>query len=432
MRSTKRSREIFERASKIVPGGVNSPVRAFKAVGGAPPIIRSANGARLTDVDGNQYLDFLASWGPMILGHAHPEVVVAIREAAERGTSYGTSTEQELLLAEKICALFPSIECVRLVSSGTEATMSALRLARAFTGRPMVVKFEGCYHGHVDSLLVKAGSGLATFGIPGTPGIPAEFTAHTISVPFNNLPALQVAFDRHPAKIAAVILEPVPANMGVVPPVPGFLEAVLKLAEENGALTIFDEVITGFRLALGGAQEKFGLSTPLTCLGKIVGGGLPIGAYGGKREIMQMIAPEGPVYQAGTLSGNPLAVTAGLKTLEILERENPYQRLERLAQRLAQGIANQARHAGIDVQVQQCASMLTPFFTKSPVRDFEDALKADTTRFAAFFRDMLDAGVYFAPSQFEAVFVSMTHTETDIDGVVEKAGKALKKLTIAD
>ncbi len=427
MRSLKRSREIFERASRIVPGGVNSPVRAFKAVGGAPPIIRSAKGARLTDVDGNEYLDFLGSWGPMILGHSHPEVVSAVQEAAGRGTSYGASTELELLLAEKICSFFPSIECVRLVSSGTEATMSALRLARAFTGRSMVVKFDGCYHGHVDSLLVKAGSGVATLSIPGTPGIPAEFTAHTVSVPFNDVPALEAVFDRHPKRIAAVILEPVPANMGVVPPTPGFLETVVKLAEKNASLVIFDEVITGFRLALGGAQERYGLSAPLTCLGKIVGGGLPIGAYGGKREIMQMIAPEGPVYQAGTLSGNPLAVTAGLKTLEILEREKPYQRLEKLARRLAQGMANQAGQAGFDLQVQQCASLLTPFFIKSPVRNFEEALKADTTKFAAFFREMLDSGIYLAPSQFEAIFVSMAHTEADIDEAIEKAGKALKR-----
>lgn len=427
MRSLKRSREIFERASRIVPGGVNSPVRAFKAVGGAPPIIRSAKGARLTDVDGNEYLDFLGSWGPMILGHSHPEVVSAVQEAAGRGTSYGASTELELLLAEKICSFFPSIECVRLVSSGTEATMSALRLARAFTGRSMVVKFDGCYHGHVDSLLVKAGSGVATLSIPGTPGIPAEFTAHTVSVPFNDVPALEAVFDRHPKRIAAVILEPVPANMGVVPPTPGFLETVVKLAEKNASLVIFDEVITGFRLALGGAQERYGLSAPLTCLGKILGGGLPIGAYGGKREIMQMIAPEGPVYQAGTLSGNPLAVTAGLKTLEILEREKPYQRLEKLARRLAQGMANQAGQAGFDLQVQQCASLLTPFFIKSPVRNFEEALKADTTKFAAFFREMLDSGIYLAPSQFEAIFVSMAHTEADIDEAIEKAGKALKR-----
>jgi glutamate-1-semialdehyde 2,1-aminomutase len=430
MRLTQRSLEIFQRACRIVPGGVNSPVRAFKAVGGAPVIIRSAQGARLTDVDGNEYIDFLGSWGPMILGHSNPEVAAAIQEAAARGTSYGASTELELLLAEKICAFFPSIECVRLVNSGTEATMSALRLARAFTGRPMVVKFDGCYHGHVDSLLVKAGSGVATLGIPGTPGIPAEFTAHTASVTFNNIRALEAIFDRHPGKIAAVILEPVPANMGVVPPFPGFLEAVLKLAEKNGSLVIFDEVITGFRLAPGGAQERFGLRAPLTCLGKIVGGGLPIGAYGGKREIMQMIAPEGPVYQAGTLSGNPLAVTAGLKTLEILEREKPYQRLEKLSQRLAQGIADQAKHAGVDVQVQQSASLLTPFFTKSPVHDFDGAQKSDTGKFAAFFRAMLDSGIYLAPSQFEAIFVSTAHTEGDIDEVITQAGEAFKAAAV--
>jgi len=423
-----RSQEVFERALRVIPGGVNSPVRAFQAVGGTPPIIRSAKGARLTDIDNNDYLDFLGSWGPMILGHAHPEVVSALQQAAENGTSYGASTELELLLAERICNLFPSIESVRLVNSGTEATMSALRLARAYTGRPMVVKFSGCYHGHVDSLLVKAGSGVATLSIPGTPGIPPEFTAHTISLPFNNVPALEKAFDRHRGKIAAVILEPVPANMGVVPPQQGFLESVVRLAEENGALTIFDEVITGFRLALGGAQERFGLSAPLTCLGKIVGGGLPIGAYGGKREIMNLMAPVGPVYQAGTLSGNPLAVTAGLKTLEILEHEKPYDRLEQLAERLSEGIAAAAREAGISLQVQRCGSMLTPFFTDSPVRDYETALKADTARFARFFKGMLDLGVYLAPSQFEAIFTSLAHTEEDIDYAVKAAQKVLAQI----
>jgi glutamate-1-semialdehyde 2,1-aminomutase len=422
-----RSKEIFARASSIIPGGVNSPVRAFKAVGCLPPIISSAKGARLRDVDGGEYIDYLGSWGPMILGHAHPEVVRAIQEAAERGTSYGASTELELLLAEKICGLVPSIESVRLVSSGTEATMSALRLARAFTGRPVIVKFDGCYHGHADSLLVKAGSGVATLGIPGTPGIPPEFTSQTISVPFNDPSSLDAAFRKHPGRIAAIILEPAPANMGVVPPQPGFLKTVLDLAEREGALAIFDEVITGFRLALGGAQERFELRAPLTCLGKIVGGGLPIGAYGGRRDIMRLVAPEGPVYQAGTLSGNPLAVTAGLATLRILERERPYDRLDRLAGRLATGLSAAAAEADVPAQVQRLGSMLTPFFSHEPIRDFASALKCDTDAYGAFFRGMLESGVYLAPSQFEAVFVSTAHTEADVDTTIEAARKAFRK-----
>jgi glutamate-1-semialdehyde 2,1-aminomutase len=423
-----RSKEIFARASSIIPGGVNSPVRAFKAVGCLPPIISSAKGARLRDVDGGEYIDYLGSWGPMILGHAHPEVVRAIQEAAERGTSYGASTELELLLAEKICGLVPSIESVRLVSSGTEATMSALRLARAFTGRPVIVKFDGCYHGHADSLLVKAGSGVATLGIPGTPGIPPEFTSQTISVPFNDPSSLDAAFRKHPGRIAAIILEPAPANMGVVPPQPGFLKTVLDLAEREGALAIFDEVITGFRLALGGAQERFELRAPLTCLGKIVGGGLPIGAYGGRRDIMRLVAPEGPVYQAGTLSGNPLAVTAGLATLRILERERPYDRLDRLAGRLATGLSAAAAEADVPAQVQRLGSMLTPFFSHEPIRDFASALKCDTDAYGAFFRGMLESGVYLAPSQFEAVFVSTAHTEADVDTTIEAARKAFRKV----
>ena len=422
-----KSQEVFRRASSVIPGGVNSPVRAFKAVGCAPPIIASARGARLRDVDGAEYIDYLGSWGPMILGHSHPEVVRAIQEGAERGTSYGASTELEMLLAEKICRLFPSIESVRLVSSGTEATMSALRLARAFTGRSRVVKFDGCYHGHADSLLVKAGSGVATLGIPGTPGIPPEFTSQTISVPFNDFGSLESVFQKDPAGIAAVILEPTPANMGVVPAEPGFLEAVLKLTERHGALAIFDEVITGFRLGLGGAQERFGLKAPLTCLGKILGGGLPIGAYGGRRDIMRLVAPEGPVYQAGTLSGNPLAVTAGLTTLQILERDRPYAQIDRLAKRLAEGLKKQAADAGLQLQVQHLGSMLTPFFAEAPVKDFASALKCDTAAYAAFFRGMIEAGVYLAPSQFEAIFVSTAHTETDIDNTIQTAREVFRK-----
>jgi len=424
-----KSRQIFEKASKLMPGGVNSPVRAFKAVGGSPPIIESAGGTRMFDADGREYLDFLASWGPMILGHTHPEVTTAIQDAAGRGTSYGASTEAEVLLAERICRLFPSIENVRLVNSGTEATMSALRLARAFTSRSMIVKFDGCYHGHVDSLLVKAGSGVATLGIPGSPGVPEEFTRLTISIPFNDAAALEDVFRRHPNQIAAVILEPVPANMGVVPPNPGFLEKVLEIGGQNGAVVIFDEVITGFRLALGGAQERFSLKAPLTCLGKIVGGGLPIGAYGGRKEIMKLIAPEGPVYQAGTLSGNPLAVAAGLKTLEILERENPYARIDDFAARLAKGWTQAAADAGIPIQVQQLSSMLTPFFSQAPVRDFASALAANTARYAEFFRGMLGEGVYLAPSQFEAVFVSAAHTAPEVEQAIEAARRVFAKMS---
>lgn len=427
-----KSRDLFQRAQTVLPGGVNSPVRAFRAVGGEPVFIRSARGCRLEDVDGLEYIDYLGSWGPIILGHAHPEVVEAIQSAAARGSSYGAPTEGEVLLAETVRRLVPSIEVVRLVSSGTEAAMSALRLARAYTRRSLIVKFDGCYHGHSDSLLVKAGSGLATLGLPDTPGVPEPFVEQTLTLPFNNPPALEAAFERYGPKIAAVIVEPVPANMGVVPPQPGFLQKVLSLAEEHEALVIFDEVITGFRLALGGAQELFSLSPPLTCLGKILGGGLPIGAYGGRREIMEMVAPQGPVYQAGTLSGNPIAVSAGLKTLEILEREQPYERIARLTERLREGLRSEARRSGVELVVQSFASLLTPFFTPRAVTDFSTARQCDTRRFAFFHRRMLEQGIYLPPSQFEAAFLSAAHAEADVEETLAKAAKAFKGLAAGE
>ncbi|MFQ5737757.1 MAG: glutamate-1-semialdehyde 2,1-aminomutase [Acidobacteriota bacterium] len=424
-----RSRQLLARAEKVIPGGVNSPVRAFKAVGGFPPFIRSAQGSRLWDVDGREFVDYVASWGPMILGHAHPEVVGAIQEAAGRGTSYGAPTEQEVQLAEKISQFFPSIEKVRLVNSGTEATMSAVRLARAYTGRSLIVKFDGCYHGHSDGLLVKAGSGVATLGLPDTPGVPDSFTRQTLTLPFNDVSSLQRVFERYRNAIAAVMVEPVTGNMGVIVPRPGYLETLLRLGEENGTVVIFDEVMTGFRVAAGGAQQRFGLSAPLTCLGKIVGGGLPIGAYGGRNEIMDLIAPVGSVYQAGTLSGNPLAVAAGLKTLEILERDPPYAELEEKTSRLRTGLGQIARRRGIDLQIQSCGSMFTLFFNSQPVVDYASAKQSDTDLFSAFFRGMLERGVYLAPSQFEAGFVSTRHTDSEIEETIQIAEAVFKDLS---
>ena len=422
-----RSVELLERAEKVIPGGVNSPVRAFRGVGASPRFIRLAQGAQVEDVDGNRYLDYLGSWGPMILGHAHPEVVEAIQEASQRGSSYGAPTENEVLLAEKICSLFPSIEKVRLVNSGTEATMSALRLARAYTGRSLVVKFDGGYHGHSDSLLVKAGSGVATLGLADSPGVPAHLVEGTVSVPFNDLPRLEEAFEKYSDQIAAVILEPIPGNMGVVLPREGFLQGVLKLGEKHGALVVFDEVISGFRIGLGGAQQRFTVEVPLTCLGKIVGGGLPIGAYGGRREVMEMMAPEGPVYQAGTLSGNPIAVAAGLKTLEILERDQPFDLLERRALDLGRGLEQAAQRHSVPLRVQRCGSMFTPFFNPEPVTDFVSAKRSNTERFSLFFRQMLSRGIYLAPSQFETNFVSTAHTEDDIQRTLQAADEALRE-----
>lgn len=423
---TTTSRKLFERARQVIPGGVNSPVRAFKAVGGVPRFLVRGEGCRVYDADGNAYIDYVGSWGPLILGHGHPEVIAALQEVATRGTSFGAPTELEIRLAEKICQLVPSVEMVRLVNSGTEATMTALRLARGYTGRDLVVKFEGCYHGHADGFLVKAGSGVATLGIPGTPGVPEAVAGLTLTLPFNDREALEAVFAEHGSLIAAVICEPVTGNMGVVVPPRDYLARMIELAEEHGALAIFDEVMTGFRLALGGAQELFDLRPHLTCLGKIVGGGLPLGAVGGRAEVMRALAPEGPVYQAGTLSGNPLAVTAGLKTLELLEADPPYRRLEEQTGRLCDALAAAAAEAGIPVQLPRCGSMFTVYFTDSPVRDFASASRCDIGRFARFFHGMLENGVFLAPSQFEACFLSTAHDEEALETTVAAAREALR------
>lgn len=422
------SRALYERAIRVIPGGVNSPVRAFKSVGGDPVFIRRAHGARVEDVDGNDYLDYVLSWGPMILGHAHPKVVAAVQEAVARGTSFGAPTEAEVRLAEKVSAAVPSMELVRLVNSGTEAVMSALRVARAFTGRDGIVKFEGCYHGHADGLLARAGSGIATLGIPDTPGVPAAFAALTRTLPYNDLDAARDLLTREGDRIACVVVEPVAGNMGVVPPAPGFLEGLRELTRRCGALLLFDEVITGFRVGYGGAQERYGVRPDLTTLGKILGGGFPLAAYGGRRDVMEQIAPVGPVYQAGTLSGNPVAVTAGLTTLELLEDPSLYADLDRKAALLQTGLELAAREAGVAVTVNRVASMLTAFFTEGPVRDYATARRSDTAGYGAFFRAMLDRGVALAPSQFEAAFLSTAHTDADLDKTVTAARESLKTL----
>ena len=420
------STRLFERASRTIPGGVNSPVRAFRAVGRGPLFIKKASGATITDADGNDYLDYVGSWGPMILGHAHPEVLEAVRRATEAGTSYGAPTELEIELAEEIIAAFPSIEKVRLVSSGTEAAMSAIRLARGFTGRDRIVKFEGCYHGHSDSLLVKAGSGLATFGTPDSAGVPADFARNTVVLGFNDEQALRAAFEEQGDEIACVIVEPVAGNMGCVAPVAGFLEMLRKVTAFHGALLIFDEVITGFRIAYGGAQELYGVKPDLTCLGKIIGGGLPAAAFGGRADVMERIAPLGAVYQAGTLSGNPLAVTAGLTTLKLLKETNPYAELERLSGRLESGLKGVAGKLGVPATVNRVGSMLTAFFAEGPVTGWPTAKQADTNLYARFFRAILDEGVYLAPSQFECAFVSAAHSDDIIDRTIEAALVAMK------
>src|SRR6185503_12744811 len=395
------SEQLFSVAQDLIPGGVNSPVRAFRGVGGTPRFIRSAQGATITDVDGNTYIDYVGSWGPMILGHADEKVVAALCEVATNGTSFGAPTELEVELAQEVIDAVPSIEMVRMVSSGTEATMSAIRLARGVTRRERLVKFEGCYHGHGDSLLVKAGSGVATLGLPDSPGVPADLAEKTITIAFNDAEALEQAFAKH-ADIAAVIIEPVVGNMGCVPPRDGYLEAVRALTAKHGALLIFDEVMTGFRLARGGAQERYGIKPDITTLGKIIGGGLPVGAYGGSREIMNHIAPAGPVYQAGTLSGNPLSMTAGLVTLRRLRDKTVYERLENSSQKLCEGLANAAREAGVTTATNRVGSMWTNFFTNEPVVDWDSANKCDRQLYGKFFHAMLDEGVYLAPSQFEA------------------------------
>ena len=420
MRILEKSNALHKSATKLFPGGVNSPVRAFRAVGGDPPIIVRAKGSRMWDADGNEYIDYVGSWGPMILGHADPEVVAAVKRAAENGTSFGASTAAESELGELVREAFPSIEMMRFVSSGTEATMSAIRLARAFTGRKYIVKFEGCYHGHADSLLVKAGSGVATLGIPGSAGVLEEQARFTLALPFNSIEAVEQAFARCSGQIAAVIVEPVVGNMGCVPPRQGYLQKLREITTANTSLLIFDEVITGFRVAYGGAQELYGIIPDLTVLGKIIGGGLPVGVYGGRTEIMRMIAPLGPVYQAGTLSGNPLAMSAGIATLCRLKRERKqiYSALEKNSDDLVKRVAEQAKHQVVPVTVNRVGSMFTLFFQSGDVQNFDEASRSDTKAFAQFHRGMLDRGVYLPPSQFEAAFLSAAHSDDDIDRTI--------------
>jgi glutamate-1-semialdehyde 2,1-aminomutase len=426
-----KSQELFQKALSLMPGGVNSPVRAFRAVGGDPVFITSGKGSSIADVDGNNYIDYVLSWGPLILGHCHPEVVEALAKAIESGTSFGACTAAEIELAERIRDAYPSIERVRLVNSGTEATLSALRVARAATGRDKILKFEGCYHGHGDSLLVKAGSGVATLGLPDSPGVPRALAELTVTLPFNDPAALEEAFRIHGNQLAAVIIEPVVGNSGCIPPQAGFLEKLRKLTAEQGTALILDEVMTGFRVAYGGAQELFGIRPDLTTLGKIIGGGLPVGAYGGKASLMDWVAPAGPVYQAGTLSGNPLAVAAGLKTLEILRRPGTYERLEVISKKLAWGLAAAAAKAGVPLTVNRVGSMFTCFFTHHPVTDYASAKRSDTGKFARFFRALLERGVYFPPSQFEAAFVSTAHSEADVTLTREAAAEAFDEIRSA-
>ncbi len=427
MKTTK-SQKLFTEAQHHIPGGVNSPVRAFRSVGGQPLFIKRAKGSRLFDVDGNSFIDYVLSWGPLILGHAPAPVIKAIQRAAANGTSYGAPTELEVRLARMIHEAIPSMEKVRLVSSGTEAVMSAIRVARAYTKRDAILKFEGCYHGHSDYLLAKAGSGLATLGLPDSPGVPADFTRHTITAPYNDIRTVTHLINEHHRRLACIIVEPVAGNMGVVPPGEDFLPTLRHLTEQHGILLIFDEVITGFRVHYGGAQTLYGITPDLTCLGKIIGGGLPVGAYGGKKEIMDLVAPAGPVYQAGTLSGNPLAVTAGIETLARLQARGVYRKLETLSAALAEGLRDAAKKTGVPLTLTRVGSMLGAFFTKGPVVDWATAKQSDTERYAKFFRGMLEKGVYLAPSQFEAAFLSTAHTEADIKKTIAAAQAVFKRL----
>jgi len=420
-----KSEELFAEALRYIPGGVNSPVRAFRAVGGTPFFVNRAQAAHVYDVDGNEYVDYVGTWGPAILGHAHPKIIAAVREAAGQGTSFGIPNPLEVSMARVICAAVPSVEKVRMCNSGTEACMSAIRLARGFTGRDKIIKFDGCYHGHADSLLVKAGSGALTFGNPDSAGVPAAFTQHTIVLPFNDSEAVRAAFAANPKQIAGIIVEPVPGNAGLYLPRPGYLEFLREITAADGALLIFDEVMTGFRLALGGAQERFGLKPDLTCFGKIIGGGLPVGAFGGRAEIMDCLAPAGPVYQAGTLSGNPLAMAAGLAALEELSAGGVYAKLEETGAALEAGLTEAARSAKIAMRFNRIGSMFCGYFTDQPVHNLADALRSDRARFARYFHAMLEEGIYLAPSQFEAGFISLAHTAADVEKTVRAARKAL-------
>jgi len=425
---TSRSAKLFERAQKLIPGGVNSPVRAFKAVGGTPLFIQRGRGSKIYDIDGNGFIDYVLSWGPLIAGHAHPKVVEAIRRAAGRGTSFGAPNPLEVEMAERVLKAFPFMEKVRFVNSGTEATMSALRLARAYTKRNKIIKFDGCYHGHADSLLVKAGSGATTLGIPDSPGIPPDLARDTISLPFHNLKTLEKCLEQEGNQVACVIVEPVPGNMGVIPPQDGYLAGLRELTKPFGVVLIFDEVMSGFRVAYGGAQERYGIRPDLSCLGKIIGGGLPVGAYGGKREIMDLIAPVGPVYQAGTLSGNPLAMAAGLATLKLIEDPAVYERLEQKGAQLEAGLLEAARRAGIPVQINRVGSEMTLFFSRARVNDYASSSQADTGAFGKFFTAMLQRGIYLPPSQFEAFFLSTAHTSADIEKTISAASEAFNAL----
>src|SRR5579872_3367969 len=426
MPNRSKSQELHARAIRLIPGGVNSPVRAFKSVASDPPYIVRGKGSRIWDADGNEYVDYVGSWGPLILGHAHPEVVEAVERANRDGLSFGASAPGETELAELVAAAFPSVDKIRFVSSGTEATMSAIRLARAQTGRKYIIKFEGCYHGHADSLLVKAGSGVATLGIPGSAGVLEELAQFTLALPFNSTDAIEAAFKKYPGEIAAIIVEPIVGNMGTVAPAPGYLQALRDITARNGALLIFDEVMTGFRVALGGAQELYGITPDLTTLGKIIGGGLPVGAYGGREEIMNMVAPLGPVYQAGTLSGNPLAMAAGLATVNYLRehRERVYSQLEENSAAIAGGVAKIAKDAGVTITTNRIGSMFTWFFTAGAVTNWDTAAKCDTKAFGQFHRAMLDSGIWLPPSQFEAAFVSTAHHENDIEETLSAAKQA--------
>ena len=423
-----KSEALFAEAQQYIPGGVNSPVRSFRSVGGTPPFIARGQGARVWDVDGNEYIDYLGSWGPLVLGHAHPAIVEAVTKAAAGGTSFGAPVEQEVELARLVCQAFPSVESVRLVNSGTEACMSAIRLARAFTGRNKIIKFAGCYHGHADGLLVRAGSGALTHGIPTSAGVPESYASETLVADFNDLASVESCFESWPDGVAGVIVEPVAGNMGVVPPAPGFLEGLRRVTGDNGALLIFDEVITGFRLGPQGAQGLYGLTPDITTMGKIIGGGLPVGAYGGRRDIMERVAPLGDMYQAGTLSGNPLAVAAGVATLRELQAPGVYEQIDRLAQRLTDGLAEAFRRVEIPSAINRVGSMFTGFMNPGPVDSLARVEASDTAFYGRYFHAMLERGVYIAPSQFEAGFVSTAHTDADIDSTIERASEALNGL----